>query len=145
MKTLIKIEETLIGALLVSSMLIMGSCSSIQPSAHTGSRVHLMVVLNKEQVHNSVIQEEPAYAVNVNGTWSVLRKLPCRKPEGGYNQLPVINEASLVAALQQADVPSNQEVLLSIYDGQQTTAPVLIGTFDGDTIVKTEEAVAAEL
>ena len=70
----------------------------------------------------------------------MLRKLPYRKPEGGYNQLPVINEASLVAALQQADVPNNQEVLLSIYDGQQTTAPVLIGTFDGDTIVKTRRS-----
>lgn len=145
MKTLIKIEETLIGALLVSSMLIWGGCSSIQPSAHTGSRVHLMVVLNHEEVNNGMIQDEPTYAVNVNGIWSSLRKLPYRKQEGVYSSLPVITEASIVAALQQSDVPGNQEVMLSIYDGNQTSAPVLMGTFDGDTIVKAEDAIAAEL
>jgi len=144
MKTLIKIEETLIGALLISSMLICGGCSSIQPSAHTGSRVHLMVVLNHEEVNNGMIQEEPTYSVNVNGIWSSMRKLPYRKQEGIYNRVPVINEALIVAALQQSDVPDNQEVMLSIYDGNQTSAPVLMGVYDGDTIVKSEETIAAE-
>jgi hypothetical protein len=145
MKTLIRIEETMIGALLVLSMMIWGGCSSVQPSAHIGSRVHVVVIMNTEEVHNGMIRPETSFAVNVNGTWSTLRKLPYKKSEGGYNSHgPTLTEATLVAALQQSDVPENQEVMLSIYDGHQTTAPVLIGTFDGETIVKPEEAVVAE-